>query len=86
MNDRYVNITFEDGEEVMFPLGNLYMIGGNKDKIVVTPFFEVTCLTSADANFSLDNDNDINSNIADDYIFNQVVLEKLGIGTPLFTV
>lgn len=81
-----MKITFEDGEEIMFPTGKLYLFGNNKDKIIITSYFYVTYLSDpiADANVECNKISDNSINLVDEIVLNDFALEKLGIGTLLF--
>lgn len=87
LNEKHVKITFEDGEEIMFAAGNLYLVGSNKDKIVVTCDYQVVCYSSCchfDASFDESAVKKDEIVLVDEYVLNEYTLGKLGVGTPLF--
>lgn len=86
LNERHVKITFEDGEDVMFHAGKLYLIGKSIDKIVVTSGFQIVCGSDPKCE-QLKLDKDGSLCVEDyDYSLNQYTLKKLDIGTPLLEV
>lgn len=84
LNERHIKITFEDGEDVVFPVAKLYLIGSGVDKIVVTSDFQVLC--ASDPKSENIWEKPFVDQFVEEYVLNQYTLEKLGIGTPLLEV